>query len=330
MGKITSNDVAILAGVSRSTVSRVLSGDKKVKIGEETKRKVFEAAKKLHYTPNEIARSLVTGKTNKILLMLPHVYQQYFASILYCFQNLFKETPYEIILWDRSNTNEWVMHTPIHEVLKWTVDGIISLSCTIIGDKKQIDVPLVYFGEYDPNCDFENVILMDFQMASKETMNYFLKNNHKKIAFLATKNSNEPWNNRLIAYKEFVKENNLEEILILSEINSSMSAKKALEKFLNNNKNKIDAIFCWNDYMAIGAHSAINACGKKIPEDIALIGFDGIEERLFFTPPITSVKIPIELVCSEILKMLFAKIENPSLPPQKKIITPKLDIQGTV
>lgn len=328
--KVTSYEVAQMAGVSQSTVSRVLSGTKLVNVSESTKKKVMDAAKKLRYSPNDAARILATGKTNKILILIPHVYQTFYASFLYYFQILLENTNYELLFCDRSNTVDWVKETYVSDLLKWNVDAIISVSCNLVGKEDDLFVPFVYFGEPSVEYDYNHKLTLDLYNSTVSALKFLLDRGRKNIVFLTPQNTDAPWNNRLMAYKNTLLEAGLEEKVILCNGNSKLSGKEEIEKYLSYNSNKIDAVFCYNDYLAIATHSAVISQGMKIPDDIAIIGYDGIEDRLYFHPTISSLKINVEEVCAGLLDLTFRKLEDINMPREHKIIVPFLDIQGSV
>lgn len=294
-----SQDVATLAGVSRTTVSFVLNDVPGVKISEETRQRVLQAARELNYYPTAAARSLASGKTRRVGLILGQGRHRLAADA-------FLPTFLQGITASVNRRNYLLMvqlaeAVPSHEayarlIREQQVDGLIlsgprsddDLLEELAGD----DFPLILHGRLKgsgfPWVDVDN------QAGGHLATNHLIGLGHRRIGFI----SNAPLSyagayERFAGFRAALSEHKipLEDDLVQTAAFVPDSGRAAMETLLGL-PHRPTAVFAASDVVAIGAMGAIQASGLRIPEDVAVVGFDDIFVAAHISPPLTTVRVP--------------------------------------
>ena len=291
---ITIKDVAKKAAVGLGTVSRVLNNHPSV--NEDTRRRVLEAIRELDYNPNAIARSLKAKQTKSIGVMIPDISSAFYPEIVRGVEDVASEYKYNIILCNTDLRRDAEKQTLVMLKEK-KVDGIIFMSNTIdetlIEEFNKINIPIVLVATKDVEESF-SCVTIDNEAAAFTAVNYLCNLGHRQIGLIAgpsdDPNAGVP---RIQGYKKALKANDiqLDERLITYGNYSYRSGFEMMGRLLSYEALPT-AVFAASDTMAVGAASAILRAGYRIPEDISVIGFDGIDIAEFFYPPITTIKQP--------------------------------------
>jgi DNA-binding LacI/PurR family transcriptional regulator len=314
----TQKDIASKLGVSQRLVSYALSGQKRV--SETTRQRILQEAKNLGYTPNRMARALVTGRTHQIALLF-----QFSTSLnnemTRQFQNLTKPA-YDLLSISAADQ----VRTPG----ELAVDGAVfygSIPPEIITPYPVVEMVIDLRGKSAGTPPRQDMILMPIEEASRAAMQHLLEQKCKRIAFVSTPGMMMPFEPRYRAYCHVMKKAGLpiEKITLESPFDKNYrdNAQFAMEKYFPENGFP-DALFCSNDDIAIGAYRVLRKMGRRIPEQTAVIGCDDIEESRDHVPALTSIQFPCEAICKCAWEMLTARIENPHLPPRMETFKAKL------
>lgn len=300
-------DVAREAGVSIATVSRVLN-DIDV-VNEDTKKKVLDAIKKLGYRPNIVARSLKTQKTKTIGILVPDISSGFYPEIVRGAEDVSNIYDYNVILcnsdFDIEKEKEYL------RVLKEKmVDGVIYMSSSLQEETLEIinelNLTTVLVETKDKEESLPSVTIDNIK-AVKEATEYLLNKGMRKIAFVgANKDNMNAWKDRYIGYENVLKENgiSIDEGLIYTQGLKVKSGYEAVQYF-ESNKKEYDAVVCASDEIAMGVINALRDTGKRVPEDVSVIGFnDNIMSSVFY-PKITTVKQPSYDMGSVAMRMLI-------------------------
>ncbi|TCO68655.1 LacI family DNA-binding transcriptional regulator [Caldanaerobacter subterraneus] len=327
---VTIKDIARLANVSVTTVSRVIN-NKPEGVSEETRQKILKLVKELGYQPNAIARGLVTKKTKTIGLIIPDISNPFFPDIARGVEDSAHIYGYNVFLCNTDDNLEKESEY-IRALKEKYVDGIIFTS----------SVPSDYQHIMELVRDGVPIVMMDRRMESEEIYGVFIDNyeggylatkhlidlGHRKIGCitgpLKVKNARE----RLEGYKRALLDNGIEvdERLIFEgdyKINSGIIG---TEKLLNDNKD-ITAIFACNDLMAYGAYKTIRSYGYKIPDDISVVGFDDILLSQIMEPQLTTIRQPAYDMGLTAARMLIKLIEGKKVSKKIIIFKPQLVIR---
>lgn len=325
---VTIKDVAKLANVAPSTVSRVIADNPR--ISEETKIRVRKAMETLGYHPNLIARSLASKSTQSIGLVMPSsadkVFQNpFFPEVIRGISKGAHEKEYSLY-WSTGETSDEIYEDVIQMVQGRRVDGLVLLYSRfddeVVNYLQKNNFPFVVIGK--PYKDIEQITHVDNDnfRASKEVTEYLIGLGHERIAFVggslslvvtidrllgyetAIKNAGLPNRDEYISNEEFLKEGGQEAITELLSLSEPPTA-----------------LVVADDLMALGVVNKLDEMGKVVPEDISVVSFNNVLLTELSRPPLTSVDINIFRLGYEAAKSLIEKVEAPQ-EPVKRIIIP--------
>lgn len=328
-GRPTRDDVAKHANISGATVSRVLSGRNDLSISPETRQKVLDAAKKLGYAPNSAARALTSGCTGILGFWMSLEYSRYRGQVLDCMRRLVRSTDVALAVTDVDE--EYNFAHSFDRALRVPVDGIIAFdtSASVEAFAKESEriapmVPFVSMGAYW--SEEKSFVGVDLRPGADAAMAHLLETGRKKIAYVA------PWTSDLIdagpryeAYRNGMVEAGFETRTIGIGHVAYAPIKDSFEAF--DLDALPEALFCMNDEIAIATATILQHRGVRIGEDVAIVGFDGIDETEHCPVPITTVRQPIEEMCRLACEFIQAQMNDLSTPVQQRILTPELVIR---
>ncbi len=291
----TIKDVAKKSGFSVTTVSRALNGYNDV--NENTRKKIISVANDLNYVPNKSAQRLVKKENNTIALLISEMEKEggkdnMVYMLLSGMYAMAEKLDYEVALYTMNSAYQrkksYVQFCQEHGIKGAIISGIRT-DDKYFEELAHSDLPCVLI---DIHLEGKNIssILIDDKKASKEIVTYLINNNHKNIAFVNGRREATVSIERLSGYKEALKEHNIslnENYIVIGDFLED-KAYEVTKKLLINN-NEITALYCASDMMAIGAMKAIRELGKKIPEDISLVGFDDVPLAKYMAPPLTTI-----------------------------------------
>ena len=319
---VTMRDVAQLAGVSQTTVSRVLSqADSPIAISEDTYKRVQDAIEQLGYYPNIAARSLRGQSAEMIAMMIADISNPFYHTIVQNVQDVSRKHNFDVVI---ANTNH-IYDNEIHfceAMMRRPVDGIIMvpyhLSDANINQLIQrTGVEVVVLGEHihHPTVD---VFHADDESASFDATEWMIREkHHQRIGFIAVQNT-PPGERRFRGYTRALQANGIEFDSELIEQGdwSVESGYVATERFLML-KNRPTIIFACNDHMAIGALNCALDAGLRIPDDMAIVGFDNIPTTNLVRPKLTTIaQFPVE-IGNLLAQALFERIEKVYSGPRR-------------
>jgi len=326
----TYKDIAKVVGVSKTTVSHAINKTRYV--APATIKKIEKAIKDLNYKPNWVARSLVTGKTHTIGLVISDIMNPDYSGLIKSIEMLANEKDYNIFLCD-TNFDIEIGIKSITAFISKQVDGIIVVmsqaNMLIIEELKDSGIPFVILDSDQKDVDYDFTYI-DFKPGIFEAIDYLVSLDHKKIYFImgptALKTSRkrkkifidgiERYKN--IDYKIFEGDHNLE------------GGIKAVNEIIDS-KEIPSAIICSNDFSASGASRELIRSGYHIPEDISIIGIDNCNLLCTLAiPSLTSVDIYRFNTGKWAFEMLMNRIKDKKRPVQKKIIKTKLILRDSV
>jgi DNA-binding LacI/PurR family transcriptional regulator len=297
--RATTRDVAELAGVSRTTVSFVLNEVPGMRISDETRRRVIEAAKQLKYHPDATARRMVTGRTNVIGFVLRQSPDQVFADqflpqVLNGLTHAASAQDYHVLIEPIPPESEPGAYLRL--VHERHVDGII-LSGPRFDDEELLRFhaegwPLVMMGQL-PNTDLMFVDIDNVGSAATATR-HLIALGHQRIALIT--NAQQTYTaamDRLSGYRQALEAAGLvyDETLVEFGEFTPQSGAAAMDQLLQLFP-RPTAVFVASDTVAVGALQAIRAKGLRVPTDIALVGFDDVLLSEFVDPPLTTIRLP--------------------------------------
>jgi DNA-binding LacI/PurR family transcriptional regulator len=329
--KSSIRQVAERAQVSHATVSRVLN-NVDVRIAPETRLRVERIATELGYRPNRAARALVTGRTETIALWAVDLRTAYYGDFIHFIHDEVMGNSYDLIVSDARPGGTGTLDTS--KILSWPVDGILAVDLPrgdIPGMNNSLigGLPFVNVGGYvREDADY---VLVDFRAQATEAVRHLAAVGCRRIAYLVPDwfdwfHQND--DSRLGGYDAGMAELGRGPEYIRVGTGQRESVKPILPEYLQRHGCP-DGIFCYNDDLAIGASAALRDLGLRIPEDVALIGCDGIRETEYLSPALSTIRQPMREICAAAWSLLTQRIQDPERPLQKVVLTPKLEIRGS-
>ncbi len=328
----TLEQIAEIAQVSRSTVSRVINNDPNV--SDKTRTKVLDVIEKIHFQPNMAARSLAGGRTRIIGVVIPTSVSAvfadpYFSLVIQGISNACNVRDHSIMLWLAEP--EYERRTVRQVFSNKLLDGVIIASNVmdepLLNSMLESDLPMVLIGRLpdQPNISFVDV---DNQNSAREMVAYLLRLGYKRIGTITGPLNMIAGNDRLEGYKSALRQwnINLDNSLVIEGNFAEESGYTAMQRLL---PRKPEAIFCASDAMAVGALRAIREAGYCVPGDISLASFDDMPFAARTDPPLTTVRQPIIKTGAVAAETLINLIEHPSQAPCQVILPTELVIRAS-
>jgi LacI family transcriptional regulator len=284
-------------------------------------KRVLEVAKTLDYRPNQSARALVTGRTHRIALQIYRIDNAYASQIANMLYHMLAQQGYEMVL--RRYGADYL-------ALESMVDGILSLDNIHYSDQKpknyQPDIPSVGIGGYyAKNLDFVGINL---EIGAVQAMTHLVKTGRKHIVHMMGPSPNNENSVRYKAYKTAMQTAGVPETFLLTPNDTQADALAMLPDYIRTSGCP-EAIFCRNDDLAIGCYRALYDLGYRIPEDVLIVGCDGLEIGKYLQPTLSTIDWPLEIMCQTAWDFLQRRIANPQIPQQTALLESKLTIRGS-
>jgi LacI family transcriptional regulator len=295
--QITIKDIAKEAGVSISTVSRVVNSSLPVK--KETKEKVLKAIEKLNYYPDSLARSLRVGYTKTIGIIIPNIANPFFATIVRGAEDFLRSKGFSLIICNSDN-NIAEEKKLFKTLIEKKVDGILYSG---IGDHVESlinrNIKTVFIDRIIKNNKFSYVCSNNYNGMYK-LLEYLYNSNHRKFIFISGKREIFSAAERLRAFQDFANEYKIDYKIFEGEYTheSGISVAKKI-------KSLPDVVVCANDLLAYGVIEHFKTNGLKVPKDVSVTGYDDIAFSKMFSPPLTTVKQPIYEMGKTAGEMIF-------------------------
>lgn len=317
-------DVARRAGVSIATVSNVINQKKPVSLGLQSR--VLEAVEALNYEANPVGRGLKSNRTNQIGVIVPSFNQVFFPAILKGIHEAGLKYGYRVLVFE-TNSDIQKEREHVRSLQHAWIDGIILASYAnqenpsereyirslgqIQNSKKKIPV-VTLENVLDPGLD---AVIVDNEKAAEKAVSHLISLGHQKIAHIAGPRRFQIGERRLIGYQKTLRNAGIipNDDWVTEGDFSPISGYGCMKELLEKDPS-ITAVFAANDQMAIGAMRALMDAGKRIPEDVAVIGLDNNFPSTLVSPSLSSVNLPKYEMGFQAVELLVSKIDNPERP----------------
>ena len=322
--RATISDVARLAGVSISTVSRVVN--RTAPVADETDQQVRDAIELLNYQPSAAARSLAGFRTNTIGLLLPELAAAFFIPLMRGIERGAYEAGYELLVHSTAGPRQGIS-SAVNAVGEHNTDGLLVFTDQLgeveIARMRRNGLPMVMLFQSPPIGLGVPVILFENRTGAREIVEHLIKvHGRRRIAYLAGPAGNEDAALREIGYREALEAHGIpfDPLLVaMSNFNSDMAQSVVSDLILQGVE--FDAIFAADDEAAAGAMMALRRAGKRVPEDVSVVGFDDVEFSEYLTPPLTTIRAPIEEAGNCATQMLVKMIRRQHVLPKMMLET---------
>ncbi|GGX13604.1 LacI family DNA-binding transcriptional regulator [Streptomyces chryseus] len=313
---VTIHDVAREAGVSRGTVSRVLNGGHYVSPAAQTA--VNSAIRRTGYVVNRHARSLITGRSDSVAFLLTEPQERFFEDpnfnvlLRSCTQALAAQ---DIPLLLMIAGSEAERRRNLRYIAAGHVDGVLLVSShsgdPVVSDLQAAGVPVVACGKPLGQRTRVSYVAADDRDGAREMVRYLYASGRRRIATVTGPADTPGGVERLAGYRETLAECGLpaDDALIAAGDYSRDSGEAAAELLLRRSPD-LDAVFVASDLMAQGVLDALARAGRRVPEDVAVGGFDDSPAALSTRPPLTTIRQPWDRISTEMVRMLLAMIRG--------------------
>jgi DNA-binding LacI/PurR family transcriptional regulator len=353
-------DVAELAGVSTATVSLVLNDKKSVSAA--TKERVMASVEALGYRPNMVARGFKTKQTKAIAVLVPTITNPVYPSFVHSVEIASRREGYQVILYSYDDNLHNGNLDFLGDLYDRMVDGIIVCGIPDISSKRsskrnemtmkafiERKTPFVFFSEeeqleyFSTSCKVDLVVhpelfhllAIDRQKATYEVVRHLIETGHRRIAFIAegTRSSyphNVPYLKKLAGYRQALAEASIpfDETLVVAGPDDFKGGDECYAKLLENS-DPPTACFCTGDIIALGVLHGANRLGKRVPEDISVIGFDNIPTSRYWNPKLSTVAVPTESIASEAFKRLYWLMNGLDVPSNRMMFDTELVLRDS-
>jgi DNA-binding LacI/PurR family transcriptional regulator len=320
-------DVAARAGVSVKTVSNVVNGYEHVTA--ETRSRVEAALADLGYVPNLAARGLRNGRSGVIALALPELHAPYFAEIAHHVVRAAADRGWTVLV-DETEGRLDRERQVAAGIRAHLIDGLILSPLALTAadlDGRADGVPLVLLGERVRH-DVADRVAVDNVRAARDATAHLLERGRRRIAAVGVQRSASGVSARLRlqGYRRALRQAGLEAdpALAVPAAAWHRADGAAAVRALLAAADPPDALFCFNDLLALGALRALHEAGLRVPEDVAVVGFDDIEEARYSTPALTTVSPAKDRIAGTAVELLVARLAAPvgAPPPPRRVVAP--------
>ncbi len=326
-------DVAEHAGVSVKTVSNVVHDHPSV--SRSMRSKVRSSIEALGYLPNMSARSLRTGRSGLIGLAVPRVSDPYFSRVAEAVIDAAARLGISVLVEQTAGNS--ARETDVLQGRRPTiVDGLIFSPISVSQealDEASPAVPLILLGEH-LMASQRTRVAVDNVAASAEAVEHLLSTGRTRVAAIGTKRGSTAATAelRLAGYRRALKARGMEvdpALEVVTRHFSRADGVRAVSQLIAAGTD-FDALFCFNDLLALGAIEALRQSGCRVPDDVAVVGFDDIEEGRHINPSLTTVTPDLELLAERAVHALVRRLDDPSTPEGYSVVVPhQLLVRGS-
>lgn len=326
--KVTSAQVAALAGVSQSAVSRVFTPG--ASASKETIAKVRAAAEKLGYRPNALARGLITGRTRMIGLIVAYLDNQFYPVALELLSRALQERGYHILVFMAENATEKVVQV-MGELLDYQVDGIITASVAMSNDLTgrcaAAGIPVVMFNRGQDDARLSEVT-SDNVAGGRRAAEFLLAGGHRRIAHIMGWQGSSTGRDRAHGFAEAMAAAGVQPFAMIDGMYARETAAE-VARGLFAGADRPDAIFVGNDHMAFAVMDTLRfEMGLSVPGDVSVVGYDDVPLAAWPAYNLTTIRQPVRRMVEATVDALIAQIEGDGAPRKVRIDGP-LIVRGS-
>ncbi|WP_299504126.1 LacI family DNA-binding transcriptional regulator [uncultured Roseobacter sp.] len=329
MGKVTSVEVAERAGVSRSAVSRVFTPG--ASVSKSTAEKVRKAAAQLGYRPNVLARSLITGRSRIIGLVVAYLENQFYPEAIERLSKALQAEGYHVLVFMASNDHA-ATQTVIDELLDYQVDAIIAASVGLSSDLTKrcegLGIPIVLFNrhQYDERL---TSVTSDNVAGGHKLAEFLVAGGHKRIAHIAGWEDASTQIDREAGFMAGLKEAGVS-LFARGIGNFNFETAQNAARRMFGAQERPDAVFVANDHMAFAVMDVLRfELGLRVPEDVSVVGYDDVTLSHWPSYDLTTVRQPANRMVAATVEALLARLSEEDEAPRRITLDGPLIIRGS-
>ena len=320
---VTQEQIARKLGVSRQLVAFALAGYPQV--AQASRLRILAAAQEMGYRPNPHARALRRQRTGIIALFIPNQISTHYSHVAREFNRLVRRERQELIIseMDAAEARQTLSNVPVDGVIAVDIPSQARMHRQLLAARA---IPLVSMGAA---CSGEtDSVLVDLQAGTSQVMAHLLQSGHRRIAHATFLHEDPPPTGRWLGYHEAMLQAGLKPEFIYYPLTKQLRpvTRQFIQDYIHQHGCP-EAIFCHSDDAALGVYRGLCDLKFRVPEDVALVGCDGIEDTEYLECPLTTLVQPVEAMCAAAWKFLADRLEHPELPKQSVVLQPKLEIR---
>ena len=315
--RATSYDVAKLAGVSQSAVSRVFQEG--ASASKSMRDRVLRAADELGYRPNAIARGLITQRSNMVAVIISKLTNLYYPEVLVQLTQRFSEHGVRVLLFALEHEGD--IESILEQMLQYQVDGILTAAMMTPKQLRTVDnigIPVVFYNRsYDD--ELVNSVRCDQEEGERWLVGELVKGGHQSFGVVEGPSDSVVSAERTAGALRKLREMKIRDITSVGGDYGYDTGRRCFAEIVAKRGSAPDAIIAANDVMAIGCiDEAREGFGLNVPDDISIVGFDGVGPASYAAYDVTTVRQPVGRMTEAAISMLLERIENPDLSPEKR------------
>lgn len=326
---VTLKDIAKRAGVTSATVSMVINN--KPNISQATRKKVLSIAKELNYYPNVIARGLATKRSNAIGVIVPNLASSFVVRVLQGIKSTNRDLNYTVLLFDTIGQRESEAQLFQRLARERRIDGVILISATVTDEELNVfaeeSVPGIVVAR---KCDKIDCVYVNNEQGAKDATDYLIGKGHSVIACVVSAKLGLPSEERLSGYRKSLAEKAIpfRQELVFSVEEDTMNEGAAIFGKIKACKPAVDAVFVpAGDMVAIGILKEAKKNGIRVPEGLAIVGYDDLPAAEVIEPSLTTVRQPKLEMGDYAINMIVDKIEGRESGLKQKELPTKLIVR---
>jgi len=325
-GTVTSYDVALRAGVSQSAVSRCFKPG--ASVSAKMRKRVMNVARELGYTPNAIARSLITRRTNLIAVLLSNLTNLYYPEVLSELSGHASARGVRILLFAVPHESD--IDLIMDQVLQYQVDGVVAavrLTPEYLQLFERRHTPVVFFNRHLQSTPV-NSVCCDQIEGARLLVDRLHAAGHRSFGVIAGPKDSVVGQERLKGSLDRLAELRIEDVHVVNGNYDYESGAQGFQELVKRMRRPPAAVICANDVMAIGCMDAARfEFSLTVPGKLSVVGFDGVGPSNWSSYRLTTVRQPVRRMAEATIALLMDRIDNPGLPPEKRLLSGQL-IEG--
>ncbi len=326
---VTLKDVAKRAGVSRSAVSRAFTDG--ASVSEKMRKKVEKAAADLGYRPNALASSLTTGRTKLIGLVSNNFHNPIFLEVFDLFTKGLQERGLRPLILNLSDDHD--PEQSVNMLQQYSVDAVVVASSTLSPSFaktfRDANVPVVHCFGRNSSSPEVHVVGIDNVEAGRMAAREFVKRGYKRVAFMGGPQDATSTQDRFTGIaSEMAKHKGIKFSYSFAEQYSFEAGRKEMQRLLESDP--AEAYFCGDDVLSIGALSAIDETGLRVPEDIGILGLNDMAMSRWESIDLTTIHQPIRQIINSSIELIVAMLDEPDRYPEARLFPCRITERGTL
>ena len=327
--KVTSAEVAALAGVSQSAVSRVFTPG--ASASKKTADKVRLAAEKLGYRPNVLARAMVSGRSRIIGLIVAYLNNQFYPEALEKLSNALQEKGYHVLIFMAPQTAGDI-DSVVQEILDYQVDAIVAASVALSSELskrcEEAGVPVVLFNRSQEGENF-SAVTSDNMTGGRKIAEFLLAGGHQRLGYIAGWEGASTQRDREFGFRAGIemagRQLHAREAGLFTLDGARQAARAMFDR-----PDRPDAVFVANDHMAFAVMDVLRfELGLSVPDDVSVVGYDDVPTASWPAYNLTTVRQPANRMVAETVSILMDQIENQNSEPRRIAIDGPLLVRGS-